>query len=163
MEYTMADRPVRPDQGVTGPDARPALDALIHLSGVVPVGAAMAVAGRPAIYLFILLPLGPLLFGTLLAGRRRMGLLHRARATELGLTIGLGMLLVFAVTSVALRTDALAILIPIGILLILGMAANWVFLTFSAVARALRSLSYPHPWVIRLPFIDPDASEPSSP
>lgn len=151
----MADRIIRPDRGVTGDDASPLLDMMIHLTGLVPVGLGVVAVGQPAAYLFALLPIGPFVLGRPLAGRRRMGLLHRARATELGLTMGGAMLVVFAVLAVALNVDALAVFIPIGILAVMGVAANWVFLTASAVSRAARRLTYPHPWVLELPFLNP--------
>ncbi|MXW89656.1 MAG: hypothetical protein F4Z54_09160, partial [Acidimicrobiaceae bacterium] len=76
------DYMVRP--GTTGQRLR---DAAIHLTALAAAAAVLAVVGQPALWLAILLPLGPFLLGRVLAGRRAVGLEHRARAVDFNITV----------------------------------------------------------------------------
>lgn len=129
--------------------AVPLVDALIHLSPLLPLGAAIVAFG-PLLWLSPVVLLGPLVFGSVLAGRRSIGRSHLISCTELNLTLGVAGLLTYALIWVGLSVSALALLIPLGVLLVLVIAANFVFLTAAGAFRALRAEVIEYPWVVPL-------------
>ena len=72
-------------------------DSAIHLTALAAAAAVLAVAGHPALWLAVLLPLGPLLLGRVLAGGRAVGLEHRARAVDFNITVALYALAIYGV------------------------------------------------------------------
>ncbi len=134
-------------QPVTG--VSPVRDVLINLSPLVPTLAGVAIVGRPAIWLGVLLPVGAFAIGVPLAGRREAGRKNAINAIELALSVGGGLLLTYIVVSIALRVPAISLLIPVGALAILMLAANWCFLTAAAATRAVRGEINNHPFVYR--------------
>lgn len=130
--------------------ARPLPDALIRLTPAAALGIAVTIAGHTDLWLAACLPLGPLVFGPLLSGRRSIGLSHLISTLELSVSLALGAVATFALIWLGLNVDGLGLLIPLGILFALALAANFVFLTAAGALRALRREVIEYPWVLPL-------------
>lgn len=135
------------------------LDALIHLTPFVPVAVAVALAGHTDLWLAVVLPLGPVLLGLPLAGSRSIGRSHLISALELSSSVALGALATYGCIWLGLNVDGLALLIPLGVLLTLGLAANMFFLSVAGAVRALKAIVVEHPWVIPLRRYLPELPE----
>lgn len=135
---------VRP--GTTGQRLR---DAAIHLTALAAAAAVLAVVGQPALWLAILLPLGPFLLGRVLAGRRAVGLEHRARAVDFNITVALYALAIYGVLRLGTRVEALGVLVAVGVLLLLLLLLlNWLLMSAIAANRARYGEMFDPPWVL---------------
>lgn len=134
---------VRP--GTTGQRLR---DAAIHLTAPATAAAAVAVLGRPALWLAVLLPLGPLLGGRVLAGGRDAGLEHRDRAIDFNITVALYALGLYGVLQLGARVEALGVLVAVGVLLLLLLLLNWLLMSAVAANRARYGELFDPPWVL---------------
>lgn len=123
-------------------------DAAIHLTAPAAAAAVLAVVGRPALWLAVLLPLGPLLLGWLLAGRRAVGLEHRARAVDFNVTVALYALAIYGVLRLGARVEALGVLVAVGVLLLLLLLLNWLLMSAIAANRARYGELFDPPWVL---------------
>lgn len=136
---------VRP--GTTGQRLR---DAAIHLTPVVPAIAAVAVIGHPALWASVFLPLGPLVLGRLLAGSRETGLGHWARSVDFSVTVAAFALGIYGLLQVAVRVEAVGVLVAIGVLLLVLLLLNWLLFTVVAANRARYGEMFDPPWVVPL-------------
>ena len=123
-------------------------DAAIHLTAPATAAALVAVPGRPALWLTVLLPLGPLLGGRVLAGRRAVGLEHRARAVDFNITVALYTLGVYGMLQLGARVEALGVLVAVGVLLLLLLLLNWLLMSAVAANRARYGELFDPPWVL---------------
>ena len=133
-------------------------DAAIHLTALVAAATVLAVAGRPALWLAVLLPLGPLLLGRVLAGRRAAGLEHRARAVDFNVTVALYALGIYAVLQLGARVEALGVLVAVGVLLLLLLLLNWMLMSSIAANRARYGELFDPPWVLPVRKVLPAAA-----
>ncbi len=136
---------VRP--GTTGQRLR---DAAIHLTPVVPAIAAVAIIGHPALWAAVFLPLGPLVLGRLLAGSRETGLGHWARSVDFSVTVAVFALGIYGLLQVAVRVEAVGVLVAIGVLLLVLLLLNWLLFTVVAANRARYGEMFDPPWVVPL-------------
>ncbi len=123
-------------------------DAAIHLTAPATAAVAVAILGRPVLWLAVLLPLGPLLGGRMLAGRRPVGLEHRVRAVDFNVTVALYALGVYGVLQLGARVEALGVLVAVGILLLLLLLLNWLLMASVAANRARYGELFDPPWVL---------------
>ena len=123
-------------------------DAAIHLTAPVTAAAVVAVLGRPVLWLAVLLPLGPLLGGRLLAGCRTVGLEHRARAVDFNSTVALYALGIYGALQLSARVEALGVMVAVGVLLLLLLLLNWLLLVAVAANRARYGELFDPPWVL---------------
>ena len=133
---------VRP--GTTGQRLR---DAAIHLAAPATAAAAVAILGRLALWAAVVMPLGPLLVGRLLAGGRVVGLEHRARAVDFNITVVLYGLGVYGLLQLGARVEALGVLVAVGVLLLLLLLLNWLLMSAVAANRARYGELFDPPWV----------------
>ena len=136
---------VRP--GTTGQRLR---DAAIHLTPIVPGAAAVAVIGRPALWAAVFLPLGPLAIGRLLAGNREPGRDHWVRSVDFSISIAAYGLCVYGLLQMAVRFEAVGVLVAVGILLLVLLLLNWLLFTMVAANRARYGELFDPPLVIPL-------------
>ena len=123
-------------------------DAAIHLTALVAAAAVLAVVGRPALWLAVLLPLGPWLLGWVLAGRRAVGLEHRARAVDFNITVALYALGIYGLLRLGALVEALGVLVAVGVLLLLLLLLNWLLMSAIAANRARYGELFDPPWVL---------------
>ncbi len=133
-------------------DARPLLDAAIHLTPLLVLGAAIAAAGRPLLWLVVVLPVGPLVLGRVLAGGRAAGRAHRAQtidATVWAAGVGLGL---WALLWVGLNTGGILLMfVALGTIGVLLLGVNIVFLHLVAANDARKRLPVRYPWIRPVP------------
>ena len=125
-------------------------DSAIHLTPIVPAIIAVAVVGRPVLWAAAFLPLGPLLLGRPLAGSREVGLAHWARSLDLSVTVAALALGIYGLLQIAVRVEAVGVLVAIGILLLVLLLLNWLLFTVVAVNRARYGEMFDPPWVVPL-------------
>lgn len=136
---------VRP--GTTGQRLR---DAAIHLTPIVPAIAAVAVIGRPALWAAAFLPFGPLAIGRVLAGKREAGRDHWIRSVDFSMSIAAYALCVYGLLQMAVRFEAVGVLVAIGILLLVLLLLNWLLFTMVAANRARYGELFDPPLVMPL-------------
>ena len=136
---------VRP--GTTG---QRLLDAAIHLTPVLPAAAAVAIFGRPVLWAAVFLPLGPLVVGRVLAGNREAGLEHWVRSVDFSMSIAAYALCVYGLLQMAVRFEAVGVLVAVGILLLVLLLLNWVLFTVVAANRARYGELFDPPLVVPL-------------
>ncbi len=130
--------------------AQPILDALIHLTPLVPAIIGIRLVGRPALWLTAFLPLGPLMMGPLLAGRRPIGWSHIISTLELTVTGGIAGVVTFGLIWLGLNVSGAGFLIAVGILLTLMIGVNLIAMTAAGAVRALRGIVLENPAVVPL-------------
>lgn len=133
-------------------------DAAIHLSALVAAAAVVAVVGRPALWLAVFLPLGPLLLGRVLAGHRAVGLEHRTRAVDFNITVALYALAIYGVLRLGAHVEALGVLVAVGVLLLLLLLLNWLLMSAIAANRARYGELFDPPWVLPVRSLLPGAA-----
>ena len=111
-------------------------DAAIHLTPLLPAAAAVAIFGRPVLWAAVFLPLGPVVVGRLLAGKREAGLEHWVRSVDFSISIAAYALCVYGLLQMAVRFEAVGVLVAVGILLLVLLLLNWVLFTIVAANRA---------------------------
>ena len=133
-----------------GTTAQRLRDAAIHLTPIVPAVAAVAVIGRPALWAAVFLPLGPLVLGRLLAGGREAGLDHWVRSVDFSISIAAYALCVFGLLQLAVRYEAVGVLVAVGILLLILLLLNWLLFSMVAANRARYGELFDPPLVMPL-------------
>lgn len=125
-------------------------DAAIHLTPILPAVVAVAGIGRPALWAAAFLPLGPLVLGRLLAGTREAGHEHWARSVDFSISIAAYALGVYGLLQLAVRFEAVGVLVAVGILLLVLLLLNWLLFTLVAANRARYGELFEAPLVMPL-------------
>ena len=133
-------------------------DAAIHLTAPAAAVAVVAAVGRPSLWMAVHLPLGPLVGGRMLAGRRAVGLEHRARAVDFNITVALYALGVYGLLRLGARVEALGVLVAVGVLLLLLLLLNWLLMSATAANRARYGELFDPPWVLPVRSVLPAAA-----
>ena len=141
----------RNNRVIPGTSTQRYLDATIHLTSFVPLLVTVPLIGRPHLGLGALLFLGPVVLGAPLAAGRYAGLEHRARAIDLAVTVGASLLVVYLMLSAGVRFSSLALLLPLGVILLLLLVLNWVLFAGLSAHRARYGELFEPPWVLPLP------------
>ena len=76
------------------------------------------------------------MIGRLLAGNREAGLEHWFRSVDFSISIAAYALCVYGLLQMAVRFEAVGVLVAVGILLLILLLLNWVLFTVVAVNRA---------------------------
>ncbi len=133
-------------------DESPIRDAAIHLTPLVALGVSIAIAGRPLLWLVVVLPFGPLLLGRLLAGDRLSGRRHRAVTIDAAVWASGAGLGLWALLWVGLNTGGILLMfVALGTIGVLLLAVNIVFLHLVAANDARKGSEVTYPWIRPVP------------